>query len=119
MRLTGHSCQGKCKSVRIGDLSGAFAVLIRALSCAAPEFAGKCKRRAAPVTGTGPDLSVIWQYAVVVVGAAQSGCALLGSAGFGWLRPVQRCPVATVHHRARTPSAAELHTSPAAAAARQ
>jgi hypothetical protein len=39
--LTAHSCQGKGKSGRIGDLSGAFAVPIRALFCAGQSFAGK------------------------------------------------------------------------------
>ena len=39
---------------------------------------------------------------------AQSGCALLDDARFGWLRTVQQHSVATFHHRSRSPAAADF-----------
>ena len=44
----------------------------------------------------------------MVVGTARADRALLNAAGFGRLRAVQRFRIAAVHHRARTPCAAEF-----------
>ena len=102
MRLTGHSCQGKGKFRANRGFERRFR---RSDSRVVPRAADVCGQiRMARGTRHGHRARHVRNLAAMRLrwsGRRRSGGALRGGAGCGWLRPVRRCPVAAVHHRAR------------------